>query len=67
MNRNKLRGRIVEKFGTQEKFAEALGITPGTLSQKLKNKSELKREEISKWCELLEISTDDLQSYFFAD
>lgn len=67
MNRNKLRGRIVEKFETQEKFAEALGITPGTLSQKLKNKSELKREEISKWCELLEISTDDLPSYFFAD
>ena len=67
MNRNKLRGRIVEKFEKQENFAHALGITPGTLSSKLKNKAELKKNEILKWCELLEIPIEEIPSYFFAD
>ena len=66
MERNKLRGRIIEKFETQEKFAEALGITPGTVSKKLRNESKLTREEIIEWGNLLEIPKDDLPSYFFA-
>lgn len=67
MERNKLRGRIIEKFETQEKFAEALGITPGTVSKKLRNESKLTREEIIEWGNLLEIPKDDLPSYFFAN
>ena len=67
MKRNKLRGRIIDKFEKQENFAKALGITPGTLSQKLNSKSQLKREEILQWCELLEISIEEMPSYFFAD
>lgn len=67
MERNKLRGRIIEKFETQEKFAEALGITPGTVSKKLRNESKLTREEIIEWGNLLEIPNDDLPSYFFAN
>lgn len=31
---NKLRGRIIEKFGTQEKFAKAVGISENSLSKK---------------------------------
>lgn len=67
MEKNKLRGRIIEKFETQEKFAEALGITPGTVSKKLRNESKLTREEIIEWGNLLEIPKDDLPSYFFAN
>ncbi len=67
MERNKLRGKIVEKFGTQDKFAEAAKITPGTLSQKLNGKSDFTRLEILKWCELLEIPTQDISDYFFAN
>lgn len=67
MNRNKLRGRIVEKFETQEQFAQVIGTTPGTVSKKLKNTSSMKREEIARWCELLEISPDDIYMYFFDD
>lgn len=67
MKKNKLKGRIVEKFDTQKNFAKALGVSPGTLSQKLKNKRKLSREEIARWCDLLEISNENLPSYFFAD
>ena len=67
MERNKLRGRIIEKFETQEKFAEALGITPGTVSKTLRNESKLTREELIEWGNLLEIPKDDLPSYFFAN
>lgn len=65
MNNNKLRGRIIEKFDNQENFANALGITPGTLSKKLKEKSKMKREEIQKWCEVLVIPPDKIHEYFF--
>lgn len=65
MERNKLRGRIIEKFETQENFAKALGITSGTLSQKLRERRELKRTEIVQWCELLEIPKEEVSSYFF--
>lgn len=67
MDQKKLRGRIIEKYETQEEFAKALGVTPGTLSQKLKEKRDLKREEIAKWCKLLEIPFDEMQSYFFKE
>lgn len=67
MNRKKLKGRIVEKFDTQEQFAQALGSTPGTVSKKLKNTSSMKREEIARWCEVLEIQPDEVYLYFFDD
>ena len=67
MNRNKLKGRIVEKFETQKQFAQAMGITPGTVSKKLENTSSMKREEIREWCELLEINPEEIPAYFFDD
>ena len=67
MNRNKLRGRIIEKYGKQGKFAEALGIEENTLSYKLREKRELTRSEIKRWCELLDIADEDIPAYFFAD
>ena len=34
---SKLEGKIIEKFGTRERFAKALGITTKTISEKLNN------------------------------
>lgn len=65
MSYGKLRGRILEIFGTNEAFAKALGIDPSSLSAKLNNKSPWKREEIEKACELLEIPIEDVHLYFF--
>ena len=62
----KLRGRIKEKFGTESRFAQALGVTIVTVSRKLSGKSEFSRLDIKKWCEALEIPTEEVGTYFFA-
>lgn len=65
MNESKLRGRIREKFGTQEAFAEAVGMSHTTLSAKLNGKTDWKRQEIEDACRLLDISAADIPLYFF--
>ena len=64
-NYNKLRGRIVEKYGSIEKFADKLGRSDATVSKKLNNKSEFSRNDMFKWSALLEIPKDDFASFFF--
>lgn len=63
---NKLRGRIVEKFGTQERFAAALGMTKQGLSLKMTGKTEFSQRDIGRWCEILEITQEQIAEYFFA-
>ena len=62
---SKLKGRITEKFDTQQKFAEALGISERVLSDKLNNKTFWKQVEIDKSLNLLEINSEDIGVYFF--
>ena len=64
-NYSKLRGRITEKFGTQGCFSKALGVSERTLSLKLNNKIFFSQNEIAKISELLNISSDEIQVYFF--
>ena len=62
----KLRGKIREVFGTQENFANALGISKVSLSLKLNNTRDFTQGEISKAAALLEIKPSDVPAYFFA-
>lgn len=62
----KLRGRIIEKYGTYGKFAEALGKTKQAVSRKLTGGVEFTREDIIKWCELLDIEIADIGLFFYA-
>lgn len=62
---SKLRGRIVEKYGTQGKFAKADQISDRSMSLKLNNGIRLSQEDIIRWCEMLEIDTNDIPLYFF--
>lgn len=64
-NYRKLRGRIVEKFGTQQAFAEAMRWSERTLSLKLNGKRFWKQPEITLACRLLEIPEDEVMTYFF--
>ena len=64
-NYDKLRGRIVEKYGCQVKFAKAMGWSERTLSLKICGKVSWKQSDICKAMELLDISGDDMQEYFF--
>lgn len=65
MSFSKLRGRIREIFGTQEAFAVAMDMSPGTLSCKLTGKTEWTKSEIEKACNLLEIPVENIHEYFF--
>ena len=59
---DKLRGKIREVFGTQDRFAEALGMSKSTLSQKLNNSSEFTQQDSMR---LLKQSLTQLDEYFF--
>lgn len=65
MSYAKLRGKIREVFGTQEAFAEAVGMSTVSVSQRLNNKLEWKTSEIVKACQVLGIPLDKAAEYFF--
>lgn len=62
---SKLRGRIVEKYGTQIAFSKAMGVSERTLSLKLNGKIYFSQDEIVSISRLLDIPRDELQLYFF--
>ena len=63
---DKLRGRIIEKYGTQGNFAKALGLSSNSVSKKLNCRTGFTQEEMDKWAELLDIDLKDYPAYFFA-
>lgn len=63
---NKLRGRIVEVFGSQAKFSEAIGLSEQSISAKLSGSSSFTQDNIIAWSEALNIDQSDIGSYFFA-
>ena len=62
---SKLRGRIYEKFGSQTKFAEALGVRVTTVNNQLKRPNNFSQETIAKWANVLEIPANEIGEYFF--
>lgn len=61
----KLRGRIVERFGSLEAFARNVGSTPATVTRKLNNITPMTRDNIITWGEALSIEPDNIGVYFF--
>lgn len=64
-NYAKLRGKIVEVYGSQKDLSKAIGISEQTISSKLNNKKYWTQSEIEKMCELLNISPAEITAYFF--
>lgn len=62
---SKLRGLIKEKYGTQNNFAKAIGISNTSLSQRLANKVPFNQIEISKACELFGCTIQESDEIFF--
>ena len=62
---NKLRGRIVEVFGSQSKFAEEIGQSEQNITAKLAGRSSFTQDNIVTWCQALNIDQADICSYFF--
>ena len=62
---DKLLGLMREKGLSQRDVAGQLGVCTTTMSRKLAGKSEFRVKEILALAQLLEIRSDDLNSYFF--
>lgn len=64
-NFNKLRGRIIEKYGTQTAFVEVFGVSENTFSKKMNNRVRFNSDDIIKITQLLEIPESEIGEYFF--
>lgn len=65
MNYGFLKAKIVESCGNQKNFAEKLGISVQSLSEKLNNKKPFKHEEIEKSRVILSLDGVELERCFF--
>ena len=63
----KLRGPIVEIFGSQSKFAESIGVSEVTIINKLSGKYDFSLKDIVLWANALRISEEEIGAYFFAE
>lgn len=64
-NYNKLKGRIKEILGTQNKLAENLDLDETTISNKLNNNTYFTQKEIINTCLALKIPFENIPEYFF--
>lgn len=62
---NKLRGRIVEKYGTLKEFAKAIGLSQNSLGKKLNCQTQISQSDVEKWCKLLEIAREEIPDFFY--
>lgn len=62
----KLRGRIVEKFGSQRAFAAEVGQSEQTVTKKMNDPEGFTQADMLKWCSLLDIEIEEIPEYFFA-
>lgn len=62
---SKLRGLIVEKFGTLSAFSEAIGKDSAYISRILHGQVRLTQEIIDTWSNILDIRPERIGAYFF--
>ena len=62
---DKLRGRIVEKFGSQTAFSAATGDSISFINQYLNGHKVLDQKRMIKWIDILEIPDSEIDQYFF--
>lgn len=62
---SKLRGRIVEKFGSIEAFSNNTSISYISVSKKLNNRVPISRADMMEWSELLGIPLEEYGAFYF--
>lgn len=62
---SKLRGRIVEKYGSIEAFASETSISNMSVSKKLNNKVAISRDDMIEWSGLLDIPLEEYGAFYF--
>lgn len=61
----KLRGRIIEIYGSQKKFSEIIDLSEQSITAKLNGRSDFSQADILKWSAALLIDKNDIGIYFF--
>jgi hypothetical protein len=61
---SKLRGRIIEKYGTIKKYSKAINMNYYSLISKLNNKHYFTQNEIKIQATLLNIKSEEIGVYF---
>jgi hypothetical protein len=59
--------KITEKFGTQHKFADTMGLSERSTSKRLNDKVCWKSREICKAISLLNLSNEEVANCFFKE
>ena len=67
MERRKLRGRIIEKFGTIGAFCKTVRIHPTTATNVLDGRTMPTKKNLPKWCEALDIATEEIGKFFYPE
>lgn len=62
---SKLKGKIIEKYGSQTAFAKALGVSDATMTSKMTGKTYFSQDEIMKSIVILGINPGAATEYFF--
>ena len=62
---SKLKGKMVEVYGSQTAFASAFGVSENTFSKKMNNKVRFTSDDIIKISSMLKIPKDEVGTYFF--
>lgn len=62
---SKLRGRIVEKYGTLSAFQKAVNRSMSFISQYMNGKKQLDQPTMDCWIKALDIPADEINVYFF--
>lgn len=63
----KLRGRIIEKYGTLKAFSEAIGISTAGITLRMQGKVQWRLTDIAKACRLLDIPGSEINIYFLPE
>lgn len=64
---SKLRGKIIEVFGTMSKYAKAMNYSERTVSLKINGRIDFTQSDITKSVNLLGLQDEEIPIYFFTN
>ena len=66
-NYSRLRGRIVEKLGSQQALSKSIGVSMRSISLKMNHKREFTQDDMVKICRALDLNLAEIPNYFFVE
>ena len=63
----KLRGKIIEVFGSQREFAKAVKQSEHMISKKLTGQCEITQKDVYEWSKALHLAPNEIALYFFPE